>query len=109
MIKPDVERFKKLASDYTVVPVYEELLADSLTPIGAFRSIVGDGDGFLFESVEHSQRFSRYSFVGRNPVSTFRAFGNDLSIIAGEFPPSVPMSMGVLRALEALLVRYRSP
>lgn len=109
MIKPDVERFKKLASDYTVVPVYEELLADSLTPIGAFRSIVGDGDGFLFESVEHSQRFSRYSFVGRNPVSTFRAFGNDLSIIAGEFPPSVPMSTGVLRALEALLVRYRSP
>ena len=109
MIAPDFERFVKLASDYSVIPVYEELLADSLTPIGAFRSLVDDGDGFLLESVEHVEQFSRYSFVGRHPVTTFMVSGDELSIVTGALPSGIPQSSGVLAALEELLVRYRSP
>lgn len=109
MIAPDFERFVKLAADYTVIPVYEELLADSLTPIGAFRSLVEDGDGFLLESVEHVEQFSRYSFVGRHPVTTFKVSGDQLSIVTGALPPGIPQLSGVLVALEELLVRYRSP
>ncbi len=109
MILPDAERFQQLAEDYTVVPVYEELLADSLTPIGAFRSIVGDGDGFLLESVEHAEQFSRYSFIGRNPVSTFQLRGGKIETLAGDLPPEVPVEGGVLNALESLLSIYRSP
>ena len=32
--------------------------------------LVGDGAGFLLESVEHGERWSRFSFVGRDPSAT---------------------------------------
>ena len=53
-----------------MVPVWTELLADLETPVAAYAKLVGDGAGFLLESVEHGERWSRYSFVGRNPVAT---------------------------------------
>jgi anthranilate synthase component 1 len=101
--------FLELARDYSVVPVVEELLADSLTPVGAFGTLVGDGDGFLLESVEHGERWSRFSFVGRSPVATFSCRGAELTVIEGELPKSVPLDKGVLACLEDLLDRYRSP
>ena len=55
---------------YTVVPVWGELLADLETPVAAFVKLVGDEPGFLLESVEHAERWSRFSFVGRDPVAT---------------------------------------
>ena len=109
MVEPDFEEFCKLAADYSVVPLHEEFVADAITPVGAFLTVVGEGDGFLLESVEHGERFSRYSFVGRSPVSTVVAHGRDLSVVEGELPSSVPLDQGVLACLEALLERYRSP
>ena len=40
-----------------------------------FANVVGDGDGFLFESVEGGERWGRYSFVGRRPLATLTARG----------------------------------
>ena len=69
-IRPSREEFHALAARYTVVPVWTDLLADLETPVAAFMKLVGDGQGFLLESVEHGERWSRFSFVGRNPVAT---------------------------------------
>jgi len=103
------ERFCSYARDYTVVPVWEELLADALTPVGAFRTVVGDKDGFLFESAEHGERFSRFSFLGRAPISTAVAWEQSIAVTGKTLPKTVPLDAGVLRFLEALLVSYRSP
>ena len=103
------ERFATLAAEHSVVPVSEELLADSLTPVGAFRNIVGDDDGFLFESVEHGERFSRWSFVGRRPRATLVADGLRIEVRAGELPDGTPLDRGVLACLEHLLGCYSSP
>ena len=70
VITPSREEFIGLAREYTVVPVWTQILADLETPVAAFIKLVGDGDGFLLESVEHGERWSRYSFVGRNPRGT---------------------------------------
>ena len=109
MIEPDFEQFAKLAADYSVVPLHEEYVADSITPVGAFLTVVGGGDGFLLESVEHGERFSRYSFVGRNPVTTVVAHALQLSVVDGELPETTPLDQGILACLEDLLARYRSP
>ena len=108
-MEPGFQRFAALAGDYSVVPVSEELLADALTPVGAFRSIVGEADGFLLESVEHDERWGRYSFLGRAPRATFAARGQILEVLAGELPVGVTLDRGVLVALGELLERYRSP
>jgi anthranilate synthase component 1 len=107
--RPDFEQFEKLARDFSVVPVWRELVADALTPVGAFRSMVGDGPGFLLESVEHGERWSRFSFVGRCPAATLVARGRHVEVTQGTLPDSVPREDGVLACVEALLAQFRSP
>ena len=108
MIQPTREAFRTLARAHTVVPVWREVLADLITPVAAFARVVGEEDGFLLESVEHGERWSRFSFVGRRPLATLVARGLDVEI-QGPVPASVPRDRGILVAVEALLDVYRSP
>jgi anthranilate synthase component 1 len=109
-LESKLDRFVEMARKATVVPVWREVLADTLTPVAAFGSVVGDGAGFLLESVEHGERWSRWSFIGRGPLATFVAeAGSDISLRCGLVPDSVPLGNGVLSCLEGLLSAYRSP
>ena len=106
--RPSLAEFRELAREYTVVPVWREVLADLETPVSAYLKLVGDGDGFLLESVEHGQHWGRFSFIGRDPVVTLIAHGSQVTAV-GDLPPEVPTDSGALAALEALLARYRAP
>jgi anthranilate synthase component 1 len=106
--RPSREDFLALARDHTVVPVWREVLADLETPVSVFAKLVGDGEGFLLESVEHGERWGRYSFVGRDPALTLIVRGRDVEC-RGDAPPDLPRDQGALAALEALLQRYRAP
>ena len=108
MLKPSRDEFKKLARDHTVVPVWREVLADQITPVAGYRRVVGDGAGFLLESVEHGERWSRWSFVGRNPTATLVLRDGRIEV-DGSLPDHVPRDRGVLAAVEAILHTYRSP
>ena len=106
-LAPSRSEFHALARDHSVVPVWREVLADYTTPVAAFARLAGDGPSFLFESVER-ERWSRWSFVGREPSATLVARSGRLAV-QGALPPEIPLDAGVLAALEALLARYRSP
>src|SRR5262245_16738511 len=71
--------------------------------------LVREREGFLLESVEHAERWGRFSFLGRDPALTFVARGRQLEWIGGEPPAGVPSDQGTLAALEALLAMYRAP
>ena len=75
VIEPSRDEFHELAAAHTVVPVWRELVADLITPVAAFGRLVADEPGFLLESVEHGERWSRFSFVGRRPLATVRQPG----------------------------------
>jgi anthranilate synthase component 1 len=109
--KPSLDDFLSLAADHTVVPVWREVLADLETPVSAYSKLIGEGPGFLLESVEHAQRWGRFSFMGRDPALTLVARGRDVTFERGTVapPPGVPTDRGALCALEALLARYRAP
>ena len=108
-VHPSYETFAEQASEYTVVPVWREVLADLETPLSAFVKLVGDREGFLLESVEHAERWGRFSFLGRDPALTFVARGRQLEWIGGSAPSGIPSDEGTLAALDALLKRYRAP
>ena len=108
MHRPSRAEFHELAADHTVVPVWRELLADLVTPVAAYARIVGDEPGFLLESVEHGERWSRWSFVGRNPLATLTSKDGEITV-DGDLHPDVPTDQGMLAAIEAILARYRSP
>ena len=108
MHRPSRAEFHALAADHTVVPVWRELLADLVTPVAAYARIVGDGPGFLLESVEHGERWSRWSFLGRQPLATLTSRDGVISV-EGDLHPDIPTDSGMLTAIEAILDRYRSP
>jgi anthranilate synthase component 1 len=109
VIAPSRDEFRALARRYTVIPVWRELLADLTTPVAAFCRVVGDDPGFLLESVEHGEaRWSRWSFLGRNPLATLTCRGRHVEV-SGTIPPEVPRDQGILAALDALLASWRAP
>jgi anthranilate synthase component 1 len=107
-MRPSRDEFRALAGEHTVVPVWTEVLADLETPVAAFAKLVGSGSGFLLESVEHGERWSRYSFVGRDPVATLELRDGRITTF-GNVPASVPLDRGMLAALDELLRIYRAP
>ncbi|MGE3621383.1 MAG: anthranilate synthase component I family protein [Acidimicrobiia bacterium] len=105
---PSRHDFLALARTHTVVPVWRELLADLTTPVAGYARLVGDAPGFLLESVEHSERWSRWSFIGRNPLATLTARGRSVTA-TGTLPDGVPLDGGILAALGALVEAWRAP
>ena len=104
---PDPAEFAALAKEHTIVPVWCEMVADTLTPVTCFANIVGEGDGFLFESVEGGERWGRYSFVGRRPLATLTARGPRVEATGRLGVRS--SDDGILAAVEALVARFQSP
>jgi anthranilate synthase component I len=105
--RPDPTEFAALAKEHAIVPVWTEVVADTLTPVSAFANLVGDGEGFLFESVEGGERWGRYSFVGRRPLATLTARGRTVTATGRLGLGS--SDEGILAAVEALLDRFQSP
>lgn len=108
-VSPGLEAFVEVCeSGQRVVPVWTSIVGDELTPVAAFRSVVGEREGFLLESVEGGERWGRYSFVGRNALATLVARGTTMEV-RGAVPVALEPDGGVLATLETLLEGCRAP
>jgi anthranilate synthase component 1 len=81
MYSPNSESFVELAKQGNLIPVTRRILADFETPLSAYHKIRGQGESFLFESVEGGEHIGRYSFVGCNPRAVVRQIGNRVEVI----------------------------
>jgi anthranilate synthase component 1 len=81
MHSPKLDEFLKLAQLGNLIPVTCRVLADFETPLSAYLKIRGDGESFLFESVEGGEHLGRYSFVGCNPRAIIKQTGNRIEVI----------------------------
>lgn len=71
MHHPSLGTYLSLAREYTLIPVYREVLADLETPISVFMKLCQEEPGaFLLESVEGGEKVARYSFLGCRPLLT---------------------------------------
>ena len=107
-VNPSRDEFVSLARDWSIVPVWRELLADMTTPVAAYARLVRDEPGFVLESVEHAGTWGRWSFIGRRPSATMTLRQGRVSV-EGALPPGVPTEHGILAAMEAVLDYYKSP
>ena len=81
MITPaDFEEFQKLASQHDLVPICRQLLADSLTPVSAFKRLDDGQTACLFESVIGGEKVGRYSFLAFRPYQTISATRDRVTI-----------------------------
>uniref|UniRef100_A0A2N9HU34 anthranilate synthase n=1 Tax=Fagus sylvatica TaxID=28930 RepID=A0A2N9HU34_FAGSY len=79
-------KFMEAAKDSNLVPIYQCIFSDQLTPVLAYRCLVKEDDreapSFLFESVEPHPLVSsvgRYSVVGAQPTMEIVAKGNKVT------------------------------
>jgi anthranilate synthase component I len=102
MIQPSFKEFCQFARQGNLIPVYQELLMDLETPLSFFKRLERDRYAFLLESVEGSERWARYSFLGTRPFRIFKAKGSRVEIVehgkTRTFQSDFP-----LRSLEELL------
>src|SRR6266571_1459867 len=95
---PSREEFIRLARDHTLVPVWREVLGDLETPVGAYRKLA-EPNSFLLESVEHGERWGRYSFIGCDPFLTMTS-RDGVASFEGSVPKGVEDAPDPLTALE---------
>jgi anthranilate synthase component I len=102
------KQFRKYAEDYNVVPIFETVTADLLTPVLAYLRIRNKGDfSFLLESVEGIGRLARYSFIGHSPSSTI--YSDEDKVIINDFKNSKVQKANLLDYLSDQVDSFKHP
>ena len=97
------EDFLALAAEHRVVPVTRKVLADSETPLSAYRKLAANRPGtFLLESAENGRSWSRYSFIGAGTPSALTVRDGE-AVWLGPIPQDAPAGGDPLQVLRATL------
>lgn len=86
MATPKLEQAKQLAEQgiYKTLPVSTEFYGDTITPIEVLRKLKNvSRHCYLLESVEKSQKWGRYTFLGFDPKMELTCSGGSVTIRAG--------------------------
>lgn len=77
---PTLDEFREIAKTHNLIPVSRDILADTETPVSAFMKIDDGGAAFLLESVEHGEKWGRYSFIGASARAIIKGTSGALEI-----------------------------
>ncbi|KAE9598741.1 hypothetical protein Lal_00022364 [Lupinus albus] len=90
-VDDEARKFVELSKHANLIPLYECIFSDQLTPVLAYRCLVKEDDfetpSFLFESAEPNIEFSnlgRYSVIGARPKVEIVAKENKVTIMDHE-------------------------
>ena len=79
-----LDEAKELGKGYKVVPISKEILSDIRTPIEVLRILKGvSRHCYMLESVEHQERWGRYTFLGYDPKMEITCMNGSLTIRNG--------------------------
>ena len=97
------EEFQALAAEHRVVPVTRKVLADSETPLSAYRKLAANRPGtFLLESAENGRSWSRWSFIGAGAPSALTVKDGE-AVWLGSTPQDAPSGGDPLQAVRDTL------
>ena len=110
MLFPTLENAAELLKKYKTVPVFYELLTDSLTPVRMFATLKENYDNcFILESVDNSNQWGRYSFIGLNPKAEIRIHDRKASIISRDGSVTADDASNPSAFFSKIMEQYRSP
>jgi anthranilate synthase component 1 len=104
---PDYETFKELANQGNLIPIYREILADTITPVSALLNLGSEPHVFLLESVEGGEKWGRYTFLGSDPRIIFKVRGDQVTIRENGTVRIIRHEGDPLKSLKEILNRYR--
>ena len=110
MIYPSLDEAKEIlaSGDYRIIPISRELYSDHITPIEVMRILKNISKHcYMLESVESSQKWGRYTFLGYDPTLEITCHDHKLRIRSGmtiEKEVEHPKN-----AIREILKDYKSP
>ena len=106
MLYPELNYVREKFKTYPRVPVVKRFFCDTYTPIQVFESLKSayGQNCFMLESVNGSEQWGRYSFIGVEPSHAVRVLGGKVYIDGDNSG-----SEDVFGVLNAYLARNRSP
>lgn len=109
MLYPDRKETEAYLDEYDAVPVFYEILSDSCTPINIFHSLKQDEENcFILESVDNSQQWGRYSFIGIHPKMEIRIKNGRAVTREGKEERETEIK-NPITFLSGIMDRYKSP
>ncbi|MBP1561627.1 MAG: anthranilate synthase component I [Oscillospiraceae bacterium] len=110
MLYPSTNEIKEYFENYSTVPVFYELLTDSFTPVRMFSILKDNYDNcFILESVDNSERWGRYSFIGLNPKAEIRVQNKTAQIIYRDGKTEEHDASNPIKLFSEIIERYKSP
>jgi anthranilate synthase component 1 len=104
--KPSLKQFIAKARQGNLIPVYREILADTETPVSAFKKIDQGQYSYLLESVEGGEKWARYCFLGTQPMLVMQSKGRRVKLIKNGHQESFETD-NPLQVLKELMARYQ--
>ncbi len=93
-----------MAQQGNLIPVYQEFLADTETPVSAYLKIRDGSYSYLLESADGGMRWGRYSFIGFKPYLSVISRNQEMEIRqedAHQIRKDVANPLDILRELSA--------
>src|SRR5438876_2454705 len=106
-LTPTFDEFSELAKRGNVIPIFAEFVADSETPVSAFKKLDRGAYSFLFESTEKNDVSGRFSFVGTEPRVIVRSYGREIQVIDHGRQHRFETMTDPLDEIRKLMARYQ--
>jgi anthranilate synthase component 1 len=108
VIRPTLEEAKELSRGCAVIPIALEIFSDQKTPIEVLKNIREKSECcYILESVNGSDSWGRYSFLGYNPSMSVSGTSGIITIKNGNVKKAVIEEP--IKFLRDTLSRHKSP
>lgn len=85
MIRPSLEGAQALRKNYKAIPVSSEIFSDIRTPIEVLKILKSvSSHCYILESLENSENWGRYTFLGFDPKMEITCFNGTVTIKNGD-------------------------
>ena len=78
--KPSFSKFTLMAGKGNLIPVHQEFLADTETPVSVYLRVKDRPYSYLLESADGGERWGRYSIIGYEPYLTALSYNHEMEI-----------------------------
>jgi anthranilate synthase component I len=106
-LTPTLDEFSELAKRGNVIPVFAEFVADSETPVSAFKKLDRGNYSFLFESTEKNDVSGRFSFAGFEPRTVIQSYGREIRVVERGDEQRFETATDPLDEVRNLIARYQ--
>ena len=96
-----------MAMQGNLIPVYQEFLADTETPVSAYLKIKDKSFSYLLESADGAKTWGRYSFIGYKPSLIVLSRGRRVEILEGNENKILEDVSNPLHVLRDLADRFK--